>query len=90
MCPHHRTTDALEILGAATAPTAAAIADAVWDEATAGHVAAADRLDVAALVQARQQGVVLGDVVRDLTRTGLNGRGDDVAHIWKCHDENSI
>jgi hypothetical protein len=35
-----RTTDALEILGAATAPTAAAIADAVWDEATAGHVAA--------------------------------------------------
>jgi len=35
-----RTTDALEILGAATAPSAATIADAVWDEAIAGHAGA--------------------------------------------------
>lgn len=35
-----RTTDSLEVLGAATAPSAASIADAVWDEAIAGHVAA--------------------------------------------------
>ena len=32
-----RTTDSLEILGAATAPTAAVIADAVWDEDATAH-----------------------------------------------------
>lgn len=32
-----RTTDALEVLGAATAPSAASIADAVWTEAVADH-----------------------------------------------------
>jgi hypothetical protein len=32
-----RTTDALEVLGAATAPSAASIADAVWEEAIADH-----------------------------------------------------
>lgn len=35
-----RTTDALEVLGAATAPSAASIADAVWDEALSGHLSA--------------------------------------------------
>lgn len=32
-----RTTDSLEVLGAATAPSAASIADAVWEEAIADH-----------------------------------------------------
>jgi hypothetical protein len=32
-----RTTDSLEALQGSSAPTAAAIADAVWDEATSGH-----------------------------------------------------
>lgn len=35
-----RTTDSLEVLGAATAPSAATIADAVWDEALSGHLSA--------------------------------------------------
>lgn len=37
---YDRTTDSLEILGAATAPSAATIADAVWDEAISGHLTA--------------------------------------------------
>lgn len=35
-----RTTDALEVLGAATAPSAATIAGAVWNEALSGHLSA--------------------------------------------------
>lgn len=34
---YDRTTDSLEVLGAATAPSAASIADAVWEEAIADH-----------------------------------------------------
>jgi hypothetical protein len=52
-------------------------------------VTARDGLDVAALVQASQQRVVLGDVVRDLARTVLDRGRDDVGHIWESHDENS-
>lgn len=35
---YDRTTDALEVLGAATAPSAASIADAVWDEPSTDHL----------------------------------------------------
>lgn len=35
-----RTTDSLEVLGAAAPPSAASIADAVWDEALSGHLSA--------------------------------------------------
>ena len=34
---YDRTVDSLEVLGAGIAPTAAAVADAVWDELIAGH-----------------------------------------------------
>ena len=37
---YNRATDSLEVLGAATAPSAATIADAVWDELIAGHLGA--------------------------------------------------
>ena len=46
------------------------------DDVTAG-----ERLGVAALVQVREQRVVLGDVVGDDAETALNGGGDDVADL---------
>jgi hypothetical protein len=52
-------------------------------------VAAGDGLDVAALAQSSEQGVVLGDVVRDGTRPRLDGGRDDVADVGvgESHDE---
>ena len=51
-------------------------------------IAAGERLDVAALLEAHQQSIVGRDVVRDLAGTRLDGRGDDVADccIGECHD----
>lgn len=85
-----RTTDALEVLGAATAPSAATIADAVWDEALSGHLAAGstgEALNAAGSAgdpwttslpgayTGSQAGKMLSDILTDTAEIGAAGAG---------------